>query len=114
MSWSKNNVAHRTLWQLIKFFKDEGDASFETCGAWTNQYCIGGVHNDSQPMIRDKAEALSTKLDEYITKIFGAKYELGKDKNTAITAMTNAFQITSNTLADTADIVDSHYLFHGE
>lgn len=125
MSWSKNNVAHRSLWAMVRYFhKDELAGNFETFnqGAkWSNKRVLKIADNDSTEMVKSKAESLALKLDDFFVNLFHTSYEkvsgtltLDEARDDAVTQMVAHLIQQDKKLKDMGDIVDSHYLFKGE
>lgn len=111
--WSSNNSAHRTTWitlvhlnQLNKSFDDSKNVKIDELTFWG--------HADSEEMRTIILNGLSIQIDNYFTKLRGARYENGSCRDNALEGMQEILGNSSKTVEDLAQVCDVHYRFWKE
>ncbi len=112
-TWNGNNSAHRTTWitlvhlnQLAKSFDDSNKVKMDELTFWG--------HADSDDMRKLILDGLSVQIDNYFTKLRGARYEDISDKDKALSGMREILKEASNTVEKFAQACDDHYKFWKE
>lgn len=126
MSWSKNNIAHTSLWALVTFMhqntlRNSPFVSFAEGGEWDMDIVTKTAAGSPNQLRLDNAEAVATQLDQFFVGIYKTTYEKMSEavtkqqaKSDAIAALKTIFANQNEKLKTAGDIVDEHYLFRGE
>ena len=112
-TWNRNNSAQRTTWitlvhlnQLAKSFDESKDVKMDKLTFWG--------HADSDAMRKLILEGLSIQIDNYFTKLRGARYEDESDREKALAGMQEILIDASKSVEDLAQDCDDHYMFWRE
>lgn len=126
MSWSKNNIAHTSLWALVTFMhqdtlRNSPFVTFAEGGEWDIDIVTKTAAGSPNQLRLDNAEAVATQLDQFFVGIYKTTYEKMSEavtkqqaKSDAIAALKTIFANQNEKLKTAGDIVDEHYLFRGE
>jgi hypothetical protein len=111
--WDKGKVHCLVTWmtmvdlgQTKKGFDGAGPTKMTSLAFWTP--------NDSASLRKAKARTIAIQADNLFRRYWGAKYEQGKSRTTAINAAVRTLTDKDKTLADLSEVNDENYLYDGE
>lgn len=114
MAWNNNNRAHSCLWLFEVWYCRQEDTSFEEAGKWSTDFLIRLGGGSSGDFATNTAQAHAVMVDQAMYKIFRAKYEQGKDRNSSVAAMASVLNDKSKTMADLGEVLDTQFKFGNE
>ncbi len=112
--WSINNEAHRKTWFFLFDMKEITVNFDQAAGLTMKDLAFRRVAGDSSDILRTKAKALATELDNRFRNFAGARYEPTKDQASATNAMVATLMEAAKAMGEFGDVVDDHYHFLGE
>ena len=111
--WSANNAAACATWVALTGLSQITEVFAKSAGVKMQQLTFW-VTGSSAQMGQLLGGAIAVQLDNLFRMYEDAKYEEGKDRTTAVGAMTGILSQAEKTCAELASAVDDHYRFVDE
>ena len=112
-SWSNNNTAHTRTWYSLVVL-DQLAASFPEAESKSVADLTFFSPTASSELRSQQAQAIAIQLENMYVKVWRAKYEEGKDRDAAVTALGAALSDGETTMPALGEIADELYHFRGE
>ncbi|MBI5432957.1 MAG: hypothetical protein HZA52_09025 [Planctomycetes bacterium] len=112
-NWNANNLAFSNTWGILLAL-EELRAKFSLAGA-IRMDGLAFWSAAASPALRAlEAQALAARMDRLFVQLLQAKYEQGKTRPQALTAVQAALLVAKGTVCELSVVVDEHYNFQGE